>query len=303
MKSVVTVLVVAAGAMMSGQQSALAADTIAFSVSTTGNPFYATMAQGARDEAKAQGFDIIVLDAQNRIDKQLSDVEDAVTKGIKGLLINGVDDTAGVAVATATKRKIPVITLQRQLPTGGAVAHIGTNNVKLGETMIEWYANHVKGREAKILILTGSPGAASSEDRIKGFTAALPKYPNIKLLAQQTGFYDRAKSLGVAENLLQRHPDAEAILALNDEMAIGALAAATSMKRKIAITGMDANQDAVKGVAAGEMLMTISLPAYNMGKMGVQYLAKVMKGEKVPEATVPDVQFVTAENAASLVKK
>ena len=51
---------------------------IAFSVSTTGNPFYATMAQGVRDEAKEFGYEVLILDAQNKIEKQLSDVEDEV---------------------------------------------------------------------------------------------------------------------------------------------------------------------------------------------------------------------------------
>ena len=109
---------------------------IAFSVSTTSNPFYATMAQGVRDEAKSAGFEVLVLDAQNKIDKQTSDVEDALTKNIKALLINGVDDGAKPLALKAMSKGIPVIALQRNLDEQNAHAFIGTNNVVLGEQLI-----------------------------------------------------------------------------------------------------------------------------------------------------------------------
>ena len=232
---------------------------IAFSVSTTSNPFYATMAQGVKDEAAALGFEVIVLDAQNKIEKQVADVEDALTKNIKVLLINGVDDGAIPLAQKPMKLGIPVMALQRNLNPGNMTAFIGTNNVVLGEQLIHWYASTLGGKVSKVLILTGTPGAASSEDRIKGIKNTLPQYPNIQVLSQQTGYYDRAKSLPVAENLLLRFPEAEAILCLNDEMAMGALAAASSMNKKVKITGMDANPDALKAVAEGKIYMTIEI--------------------------------------------
>lgn len=287
--------------------AALAAATspgglIAFSVSTTSNPFYATMAQGVRDEAKSAGFEVLVLDAQNKIDKQTSDVEDALTKNIKALLINGVDDGAKPLALKAMSKGIPVIALQRNLDEQNAHAFIGTNNVVLGEQLIHWYAKTLGGKESKVLILTGTPGAASSEDRIKGINQTLPAYPNIKVLASQTGYYDRAKSLPVAENMLQRFTEAEAILCLNDEMAMGALAAAKAMNRKVNITGMDANPDALKAVAEGGIYMTIALPPYDIGRMGVQFAQKKLQGEQIPKRHIMDVSFVTKENVSRFAK-
>lgn len=278
---------------------ARAADLIAFSVSSPSNPFYGAMVQGVRDQAKTLGYDVLILDAQNKIAKQISDVEDALTKNVKALLINGVDDGAIRLSQLAMSKGIPVIALQRDFGPGNATAFVGTNNVVLGEQMIHWYAKSVGGRESKIVILTGTPGAGSSEDRIKGLNATLPKYPNLKLLAMQTGYYDRAKSVGVAENLLQRHPDAEAILCLNDEMAMGALAAAKGQNRKVKITGMDANPDALKAVEAGELFMTIALPPYEIGRVGVQFADKRIKKQEVPARHIMEVSFVTRENVGS----
>jgi len=283
---------VLAGALLAAPMApaARAADVIAFSVSGTTNPFYAAMARGVRDEAKVLGYDALVLDAQNNIAKQISDVEDALTKNVKALLINGVDDGAIRLAKMALAKGIPVMALQRDL---------GAGNVVLGEQLVHWYAKTLGGRESKILILTGTPGAASAEDRTKGINATLPKYPNIKVLAVQTGFYDRAKSVGVAENLLQRHPDAEAILCQNDEMAIGALAAARAQNRSVKITGMDANPDAVKAVEAGQLYMTIALPPYDIGRVGVQFAQKKLTGQAVPERHIMDVTFLTKDNVAS----
>lgn len=279
-----------------------AADLIVFSVSTTSNPFYMTMANGVKDEAKTQGLDAFVLDAQNKIDKQTADVEDALTKNIKALLINGVDDGAKPLAQMALKKGIPVIALQRDLGESNATSFIGTNNVVLGEQLIHWYGKSLGGKESKVLIITGSPGAASSEDRIKGIKETLPKYANIKVLAMQTGYYDRAKSLPVAENLLQRHPDAEAILCLNDEMAMGALAAAKAMNKKVKITGMDANPDALKAIDAGEVHMTIALPPYDIGRTGVIFAQKKLKGESIPARHIMEVSFVTKENVGKFKK-
>ncbi|TXT44747.1 MAG: sugar ABC transporter substrate-binding protein [Spirochaetes bacterium] len=106
---------------------------IAFSVSTSSNPFYATMVQGVKDEAAALGLDVIILDAQNKIEKQMADVEDALTKNIKVLLINGVDDGAINLAKKALGRGIPVMALQRNLGAANMTAFIGTNNTVLGD--------------------------------------------------------------------------------------------------------------------------------------------------------------------------
>lgn len=275
---------------------------IAFSVSTTSNPFYATMAQGVRDEAAKLGFEAIILDAQNKIEKQVADVEDALTKNIKYLLLNGIDDGAIPLAKKAEAAGIKVIALQRNLGDGNATAFIGTNNVVLGEQLITWFGKARAGKPTKVLILTGTPGAASSEDRISGIKKTLPTYPNIEVLAWQTGYYDRAKSLPVAENLLQRFPEAEAILCLNDEMAMGALAAAASMGKKLLITGMDANPDALKAVDEGSLYMTIALPPYDIGRFGVQAALALSKGETVPARKIMDVSFVTKDNVGQFKK-
>ena len=288
----------ALGAAAAYPVRAQARQTIAFSVSAANTPFYTPMVNGATEAAQAANLDIIILDAQNNIAKQVSDIEDALQRGIRALLLNAVDDGAIRLSQAVMTRGIPVIALQRNLGEANQTAFVGTDNVVLGEQMIHWWARHAGDRDSRILILTGTPGAQSSEDRIRGLTRTLPQYPRIRVLAQQTGFYDRARSIGVAENLLQRHADAEAILCLNDEMAMGALAAAKAMNRRVAITGMDANPDAVRAVAAGELTMTIALPPREIGRTGVHFAVERLAGREVQKMRIMDVTFVTRDNAA-----
>lgn len=271
---------------------------IAFSVSGTTNPFYASMAQGVREEAAKQGLELLVLDAQDKAEKQASDIEDARTRGVKALLINPVNASVAPVINAVLKAGIPVITVQRNLPEVKVTAHVGANNVLIGEALIDWWAKSVAGKESKILIMTGTPGAASSEDRIVGIRKTLAKHANLKVLAMQTGYYDRARALPVAENMLQAHPDAEAVLCLNDNMAMGVLAAAKG--RPIKIVGIDANPDAVQAVAKGQLTMTIALSPARFGALGAELAAKKLKGEAIPESILSEqIQFITKDNAAT----
>ena len=285
-------------AMLASAAHAQSKPVIAFSVSGTTNPFYASMVQGVRQEAAKQGFDLIVLDAQDKAEKQASDIEDARSRGIKALLINPVNASIAPVIRGVLDAKIPVFTVQRNLPDLKVTSHVGANNVLIGEALIDWYAKSVGGKPSKILIMTGTPGAASSEDRIAGIKKALPKHPNLNVLAMQTGYYDRARALPVAENMLQAHPDAEAILCLNDNMAMGVLAAAKG--KPIKIVGIDANPDAVQAVAQGQLTMTIALSPARFGALGVELAAKHMKNEAVPDTILSEqIQFVTKDNAGS----
>jgi len=124
----------------------------------------------------------------------------------------------------------------------------------------------------------------------------LPKYSNIKEVARQSGYYRREKTLPVVEDLLQRHSDVEAVLGFNDEIAMGALAAAKAQKRKLVITGTDGNEDALKAIASGDITMSVVFDMVDMGRNGVQFADMVLKGKPVPKKYNMEMLFVTKEN-------
>lgn len=271
-----------------------AAHQIGFSVSTQVNPFYKAMADGVREQAKAEGMEVTVLNAEDKLEKQIADVEDLIQKKVQVIVINATHDGAAAVLNKAVEAGIPVVTLQRGMPGAKVASHIGTDNVVIGREGAEWVAKTLNGK-GNVVVLEGIPGAASSEDRKKGAAEVWPKYPGIKIVAQQSGKYDRAVALGVMENILQAQPQIDAVFCFNDEMAMGALAAVKASRRTgIRITGMDANKDAREAVERKELAMTIALPPFDIGKMGVQHAKWLITKEKpVPPRTVMPVSFIT----------
>jgi ribose transport system substrate-binding protein len=275
---------------------ASAKDLLAASVANQINQAWINMANGIKHEARQLGYDLLLVDAEDKTAKQLADTEDALTRNPKVLLLTGVDKGTAQLIDMAKKKNIPTITMMRDY--GGEVAaYIGVDNTRIGEMIVEWYGNYLKGRQSKVIIITGTPGAASSVDREKGVNAALKKYPNIIEVARQSGYYRRDRTLPVAEDLLQRHKDAEAVLGFNDEIAMGTLAAAKAQNRKLIITGTDGNADALKAVAAGDLTATIAWDFFQIGRKGVQFADMLIKGQGIPKQFTPEVFYVTRENA------
>lgn len=277
--------------------SASAKDLIAASIANQINQAWINMANGIKSEAAKLGYDLLLVDAQDNTAKQISDTEDALTKNPKFLLLTGVDKGTAQLIDMAKKKGIPTITLMRDYG-GDIVSFVGVDNVLVGEGIIEWYGKYLKGKQSKVIIITGTPGAASSTDRETGVNKTLPKYTNIKEVARQSGYYRREKTLPVVEDLLQRHSDVEAVLGFNDEIAMGALAAAKAQKRNLVITGTDGNADALKAIAAGDITMSVVFDMVDMGRKGVQFADVVLKGKTVPKKYNMEMIFVTKENVA-----
>lgn len=268
---------------------------VGFSISTLNNPFFVSMADGAKSAAKEQGIDLTVVDAGNDAAKQSTDIEDLVAKKIKVLIVNPVD-SASVAptVKDAIAAGIKVIAVDRYVEGKIQDCFIGTDNVKAGETAGKYFLQKV-GQGAKIAVLEGIPGASSAIERNQGFLNAIKGKVNI--VASQTANYDRSQGLTVTENILQAHPDIKGILSANDEMALGAVqaveAAGKVPGKDILVSGFDAGDDARKAVKDGKMIFTVEQQTTKMGQTAVQTAQQMMQGKTV-EKTIPiDITMVT----------
>ena len=245
--------------------------TMGLSLSTLNNPFFVTLRDGALDTAKKLGIELIVLDAQDNPAKQLNDIEDLIQQRVDLIIINPTDSDAIVsAVESANEAGIPVITVDRAANGGKVVCHIASDNVAGGRMAAQYIAKALNG-EGKIVELVGIPGTSAARDRGKGFETEIAKYPGLILVAKQTANFNRAEGLTVMENILQAHPDIDAVFAQNDEMALGAIEAlkAAGKLDKVIVVGFDAIPDAVEAVKRGEMEATIAQQPYLMGQLAV----------------------------------
>lgn len=284
----------ATAALLTGAGTAAqAAEKLALVVSTLNNPFFVSLKDGAEAQAKKMGFDLIVVDSQNDPAKELSNVEDVVNKGVKALLINPTDsDAVKAAVRTANRADVPVITLDRSANGGKVATHIASDNVAGGKMAGEDIIKLLGGK-GKVAELQGVPGTSAARDRGKGFHEAIAADKGIELVASQPADFDRTKGLNVMENILQAHPDIQAVFAQNDEMALGALKAIEGSGKKIYIVGFDGTDDGIKAVKAGTMAATVAQQPDQIGALGVEAAAKILKGEKVPAFTSVPLKLIT----------
>lgn len=270
--------------------------TIGISVSTTNNPFFVLLQNQVKKDAEAKGMTVKTSDAQNDAAKQTNDVETFVTQGVDAILINPVDSDAIVpAVKAANNAGIPVVTLDRGSNGGDVLSTIVSDNVKAGELVAQYIVDNV-GEDARTLVVSGTPGASATIDRTKGFKSIADK--SLKVLSTQSANYDRATALNTTQNMLQANSDVQAIFAMNDEEAMGAVQAVKAAgKSDIIIVGIDGSPDANASIKAGDLTATVAQQPRKMGKMGVQAVIDYYQGKKVKKQVNVPVNLVTKETA------
>lgn len=271
---------------LAGLQVQAQSGPVGLSLSTLNNPFFVALRDGALQAAQKAGINLVILDAQDRVDKQVSDIEDLVQRRVWVLLINPTDSAVVVpAIQRANQAGIPVITVDRAANGGQVAYHIASDNVAGGRMAAEFICTLLKGR-GRVVELEGIPGTSAARDRGQGFNAYLrERCPGVTVVARQTANFDRAQGLSVMENILQAQPQIDAVLAHNDEMALGALQAIKASGRKIAVVGFDATPDALKAVEACDMAATVAQQPAEMGRLAVERAVALLQGTKPPART------------------
>ena len=258
---------------------------IGLSVSTLNNPFFVTLSEGVKEQAKESGSEVIVVDAQDDASKQASDVEDLIQQGVDLLIINPTDSEAVVsAVESANSSSIPVITVDRSAEGGEVVSHIASDN-KAGGVLAGEYMLELLGEDnAQVAELEGIAGSSAARDRGAGFNEAVDG--KVDIVAKQTANFNRAEGLTVMENILQANPEIKGVFAHNDEMALGALEAIQSAGKDIIVIGFDATDDAIASVTDGKLAATIAQKPEEIGKKAMEAAVATLNGEDV-DADIP----------------
>lgn len=266
---------------------------VGFSVSTLNNPFFVTLTDGAKEEAKTLGIDLTVVDAGDDSAKQTSDIEDLISKGIKVLIVNPVDsDAVAPAVQEAIDKGIKVVSVDRAVNGATVDCAIASDNVDGAKQVTEYLVSKV-GKGVEVAEITGTTGASAAIDRSKGFHEIADT--ELKVVASQTGNFNRAEGMSVMENLIQSNPNLKAVFAANDEMALGAIEAITASGKDIKVVGFDATDDGQKAVKDGTMLATVAQKPDEMGKQSVEIADKLIKGESVDKTIPVAVELVKGQ--------
>ncbi|MGF3214197.1 ribose ABC transporter substrate-binding protein RbsB [Facklamia sp. P12945] len=266
--------------------------TIGLAISTTNNPFFVDLQEGVEEAAKEMGATVKIVDAQDDATTQLNGLDDLITQGVDILLINPVDSDAIVpAIKNANEAKIPVITIDRNAAEGEVVSLVASNNLDGGKMAAEFIIEKI-GKGAKVIQLEGVLGASATNERGEGFEEGAKD--QLELIASQSANFNRSEGLTVMENLLQAHPDVQAVFAQNDEMALGAIEAikAAGLEEEILVIGFDGNDDGLEAVKEGELAATIAQQPKEMGHLAVEAAINHLKGEKVEESIASPLELV-----------
>ncbi|OGO80984.1 MAG: hypothetical protein A2Y21_09470 [Clostridiales bacterium GWC2_40_7] len=267
--------------------------------------FVTLMKNGIEQEAKAQNADLIFLDANNDVNKQLSQIENLIAQKVDVIVVAAVDSDAIVpAVDMAKNANIPLVGLNMLINTTEPYYYAGPDDVKAGELEMQAAIDKIGGK-GNILILEGPIGCSAQTQRHEGNHNILAKYPDVKILAEKTANWSRAEALALTENWLQSFSgQIDAIIAHNDEMSLGAIQAleAKGLKSEIPVTGVDAIKDACVSIKNGVMDMTVFQDAVLEGSLGIKVAAMVARGEKVePMQQLIEMKVINKDNVDSLL--
>ena len=286
-----------------------AAPRVAFVMKTLNHPFFLDMQRGADEAASRSGIQLVVQAAEREIDveKQVQIIENLLQTGIRALIVtpSGSREIA-TAIAKANRANVPVIVVDTRVDAQAAAdnnlkieSFIGSDNYEGGRVAGE-YLVKATGGKARVAVLEGIPGHETGDSRLRGFRDALAKHPGMRIVASQPANWERDQGFTVFQNMLQAHPDVDAVFACSDLMALGALEAIAAAGRsgRIRVVGFDALDDARKAIDAGRMEASVAQSPRDMGRIAVESAARLLKGESVPAEQKVEIALVTKDAAA-----
>ena len=255
--------------------------TIGVSLAQDDNPFYIAMLRGIRARAQELGWDVATVSANEDKLKQINGVQDLVARGVKGVLISPID-AVGVNAAydAAAAAKIPIVSVARGSVSPNQTIHVAMDEKQIGRDIAEWTAKKLGGK-GKVALLMGPSGAPTFRNLGDGYAEVMAKYPGIQIVTRHDGPLTRERGVKQAEDALVAHPDLKAIYTANDDVALGAMQAVLAASKTTLVTGMNGVPPALRAVKDGKLAMTIELNPVLWGRLGVDVLAQVLKGDKV----------------------
>ena len=263
------------------------------------------MDKQAKSYPKGDGVQLQFEDARADVVKQLSQVENFISQKVDAIIVNPVDTASTKNIINAaTKAGIPLVFVnrrpdQKDLPKD--VVAVTSDDVEAGKLQMQYIAEKLGGK-GKIVILLGDLANNSTTNRTKGVKEVLAKYPDIKIEQEQTGIWLRDKGMTLVNDWLTQGREFNAVVANNDEMAIGAAMALKTAGVKpgsVLIGGVDGTPDGLNAITKGEMALSVFQDAKGQAVGSVEAAVKMARGEAVEPNVVVPFQLITPDNVAS----
>lgn len=274
--------------------------------------FLTVLRKGIEKAAGDASQPVVIEIADDDVNKQLSQVQNFIAAKVDAIIVNAVDTSATAPMTKlANDAGIPIVYVNRQPidvdALGPKGAFVASNEVDSGTLQTKEVCKLLGGK-GDILIMVGDLGNQAAVQRTKDIhdVIATPECAGLKVLDEQTAVWDPVKAQDLMTNWIAAGHKPAAVIANNDNMAIGAInamkAAGWDMKT-VVVAGIDATQEALAYMKAGDLDVTVFQDAFGQGAGAVGAAIALAKGEKIDAKVWIPFQLVTPANMADFTTK
>ncbi|RJP78874.1 MAG: sugar ABC transporter substrate-binding protein [Candidatus Zixiibacteriota bacterium] len=273
---------------------------IGVSLLTRTHPFYQDLEAGLTEAAQARGWELIVTSGEFDVAKQKDQVQDFIVRKANAIIVSPCDSRSiGTSIQAANEAGIPVFTADIACLAEEArvVSHVASDNVAGGRLAAQALVKALNGHGTVAII--DHPEVESVIQRVAGFEAELKNHPDVKVVAKLTGRGIKDQAFRTAEDILQAHPDLDAIFGINDDSALGALAAVEKAGKagRVTIIGFDAVPEARQAIREGKIYADVIQKPKEIGRKTIEAVEAYVAGQPVAPAILIECGLFTQEEA------
>lgn len=285
----------------SSKQARSGSKLIAIIIPSNDNPFFKSEADVASARARELGYQVSINSHDDDAHKQDQLFDLAIANKAAAIILDNAGADASVAAVRKAKvAGIPSFLIDREINEQGvAVSQIVSNNYQGAMLVAQEFVRLLKGKGNYIELL-GRESDTNAAVRTRGFHNVLDKYDGLKLVGQQSANWSQTEAFDKVQTMIQANHNIQGVIAGNDTMAVGAVAAlkAAGLNRVI-VVGFDGSPDALAAIRTGDMKATALQPAAEIAQMAVDQADKYLKigSTGAPEKQLIDCVLVTPTNA------
>jgi ABC-type sugar transport system substrate-binding protein len=285
---------------------------VGYSGYTLTNPYFAGLVQGLENGAEKHGYELLQTNSNGDNNVQASDIQNLVTKGADYIVVSPADAQAIVpAIKAAKEAGVTVVGISDTIDSEDVQFTVAMDHVKIGEQSAQGVVDFLTAKNGsprgKIVDIQGIAGSSAANDREKGFQNVISQYPDIDVVATADGGFDTDTTFGVMSDILQAHPDVEAVFTSNDSEAQGATKAIEAaglfqpvgQPGHIFVTGNDAPAPAIADIRAGRQDMTVASNPIRLSELVMDKIAELESGKDVSGFIEWEGQIITPANIDS----
>ncbi|MCK4748977.1 MAG: substrate-binding domain-containing protein [Bacteroidales bacterium] len=263
------------------------------------NEFIINIQDAIREKAGELNVKLYEVDGQGKAENQIAQVENFLALDVDAIILNPFDTYGSAPVVSIANREMkPVIVVNSVVVNlDKANAYVGSNDREAGRIAAGHIAELLEGKGA-IAMIRGPNGHSAEIQRTEGILEIMDNHQEMEIIFDQSGNWDRTQGLELMENWLSTGKQIDAVIAQNDEMALGAQKAveAAGKQNDILVIGIDAIPDALRAVQDGKLCATVFQDARGQGILSLELAIRVIRGDSIKHTHYIPFQLVTKEN-------